>query len=253
VAGHGVGLPFAYDPDQSDAALLTADATRWNAPHVMARVYALYFLNAAIFDEIVVFMDCCRALYNRLSPRFPTYIDVNAMGGLDGQRRAFFAFATKWAQNAREKQIAGKSQGIFTAALLKGLRRAGADETGTITSSSLRNYLLSHMRDFLTVEERADPNMPKQPYIPAPAVELVFGTTEPPKATVRVTTPGHAAGQPTQIRGDGFKIVGRGQAGAAAWELVLPRGNYLAQIPALGLERDFTVVGDEEVVDVAIG
>jgi len=53
VAGHGAALPFAADPERSDAAFLVADASKFNATHVMTKVRALYFLNAGIFDEIV--------------------------------------------------------------------------------------------------------------------------------------------------------------------------------------------------------
>ncbi|HLG54367.1 MAG TPA: hypothetical protein VI485_03490 [Vicinamibacterales bacterium] len=254
VAGHGAALPFAFDPDRIDAAFLVADASRWNATHVMARLYALYFLNAAIFDEVAVFMDCCRVVYSRLNPRFPTYIDINAINDAAGQRRAFFAFATKWALTAREKPIGGQPRGIFTAALMKGLKSAGANPDGTVTSSSLRNYLLNHMKDLLTPEELADPNFPKHPDIPPPAVELVFGTVPPPRVTVSVTFPAVAAAQTIRIRGEGFKVVASGQTVAGApWQHTgLPRGGYLVEIPSVGLENDFTLIGDEGVVNVVL-
>jgi hypothetical protein len=252
VAGHGVGLPFIYDPDRSDAALLTADATEWDAPHVMAKIFALYFLNAGIFEEVVVFMDCCRALYNRLTPRFPTFIDINAISGTGDGRRAFFAFATRWAGAAREKRIGDRTRGIFTTALLRGLKTGGGDLTGKITSTSLRNYLLNHMSDLLTPQEMADPLIPKQPDIPAPNVDLVFGIT--PSATVKVSVSAPtAAGQAIRIRGDGFKVIAQGQALVGVpWEVTLQRGGYLVEIPELKLEKDFILVGDEEVLNVVI-
>ncbi len=220
----------------------------------MTRLYALYFLNASIFDEIALFMDCCRVVYSRLNPRYPPFIDINAISDPANQRRAFFAFATKWSQTAREKQIAGQPRGIFTAALMKGLKSAAANPDGTITSSSLRNYLINHMKDLLTPQEIADPNFPKQPDIPPPAVELVFATVPPPRANVSVTFPATSANQAIRIRGDGFKIVASGQTVAGApwvWK-DLPRGGYLVEIPATGLEKDFTLIGDEGVVNVIL-
>lgn len=254
VAGHGAALPFMFDPDRSDAVFLMADATRFNATHVMARVFAVYFLNAGIFDEIAVFMDCCRIVYNRIVPRFPSYIDVNAINDTVGQRRAFFAFATKWALKAREKQFGAVSRGVFTTALLAGLEGAAANPDGTITSSSLRNYLLNHMKDLLTPSELADPDIPKQPDIPSPSVELVFATVKPPRVSLRVTFPATAAGQLIRLRGDGFRVIASGQTVAQApWTcLGLTRGGYLVEIPSAGLEKDFTLIGNEGAVHVEL-
>src|SRR5262245_33340009 len=95
VAGHGARLPFQNDPDSSDAALLLADANMGNATHVMTKIRALYFLNAGIFDEIAVFMDCCRQSVS-LNPSYPNYLNANAIELLEEERRTFFAFATKW-------------------------------------------------------------------------------------------------------------------------------------------------------------
>jgi hypothetical protein len=253
-AGHGAALPFTFDPDRSDAALLVADATRYNATHVMARIYALYFLNAGVFDEIALFMDCCRFIYDRLTPRFPSYIDINAINDAGSRRRAFFAFATKWSMAAREKPLNGVSRGVFTTALIKGLNGAAANPDGTITSSSLRNYLLNHMKDVLAPEDLADPEIPKEPDIPPPAVELVFATVPPPRVTLRVTYPPAAANQLIRLRGDGFRIVASGQTSAnGSWVWPdLQRGSYLVEIPPLNLEKDFTLLGNEGTFDVAL-
>ena len=254
VAGHGAALPFSYDPDRADAAFLVADATRYNATHVMARVFALYFLNAGIFDEIVVFMDCCRIVYTRLVPRFPTYIDINAISDSTLERRAFFAFATKWALTAREKQFGVQSRGVFTTALMNGLQGAAANPDGTVTSSSLRNYLLNHMRDLLSPDELADPEIPKQPDIPAPAVDLILATVKPPRVSLTVTFPQSAGGQMIRLRGDGFKVIASAQTQAGVpWSCDdLTRGGYMVEIPAAGLEQAFTLIGSEGAIRVAL-
>lgn len=253
-AGHGAALPFAADPERSDSAFLVADATKFNATHVMTKVRALYFLNAGIFDEIVVFMDCCRIPLS-LIPNYPSYVNATAIDTLETERRAFFAFATKWGLNAREKPFDGVVRGVFTATLMAGLRGDAANPNGTITSSSLRNYLLNHMKDRLTPTEQLDPDIPKRPDVPAPAVELVFTTVPPPRVTVRVTFPPQAANQLIRVRGDGFKIVASGlTADGVPWEVPegLPRGGYLVEIPALGLEKDFTLIGTERTFDVPL-
>jgi hypothetical protein len=254
-AGHGAALPFAADPERSDAAFLVADATKFNATHVMTKVRALYFLNAGIFDEIAVFMDCCRIPIN-LIPNYPNYINAIAIETLESERRTFFAFATKWGLNAREKPFNGVTRGIFTTALIAGLKGAAANPDGTVTSRSLRDYLLLHMKDLLTDTEQRDPDIPKRPDIPAPAVELVFATVPPQRVNVTVRFPTHAANQPIRVRGEGFRVVANGQTVAGAPWVVpnpLPKGGYLAEIPALGLEKDFILIGNEGTFDVAIG
>jgi hypothetical protein len=253
-AGHGAALPFVADPERSDAAFLVADATKFNAAHVMTRVRALYFLNAGIFDDIVVFMDCCRIPIS-VSPNYPSYVNANALDTLALERRAFFAFATKWGLNAREKPFNGVTRGIFTTALIEGLKGVAANPDGTVTSSSLRNYLLLHMKDLLTDAELQDPDIPKRPDIPAPAVELVFATVPPPRVNVTVTFPANAGNQAIRVRGDGFRIVASGQTVAGApWSVpeLLARGGYLVEIPALNLEQSFTLVGNEGNLNVAV-
>jgi hypothetical protein len=253
-AGHGAGLPFMWDPDQIDAAFLLADATMFNATHVMAKVRALYFLNAGIFDEIVVFMDCCRNSLN-VTPSFPSYVNAVAFGKLGTEPRKFFAFATKWGLNAREKQFNGVTRGIFTTALMAGLKGGAANPDGTITSTSLRNYLIANMQALLTDEEKLDSEVQQLPDVPAPSVELVFATVPPQRVTVSVTFPAHAANQLIRLRGEGFKILASGQTPAnGPWVIPdpLPRGGYLVEVPNLNLEKDFTLIGNERTFDVAL-
>ena len=253
-AGHGAGLPFQNDPERSDAALLLADANMANATHVMTKVRALYFLNAGIFDEIAVFMDCCR-LSVPLNPSYPSYLNANAIDQLADERRTFFAFATKWGLKTREKPFNGVTRGVFTTALMSGLKGAAANPDGTITSQSLRNYLLLNMKDLLTAAEQNDPGIPKRPDVPPPAVDLVFATVPPPRVKVTVTIPANAGGQNIRIRNDDFQTVGTGVTVAGApWEVPdpLPRGNYLVEIAALQLENKFRLVGNEGTVDVVL-
>ncbi|HZM44918.1 MAG TPA: hypothetical protein VFC14_08815 [Burkholderiales bacterium] len=253
-AGHGAGLPFQNDPDRSDAALLLADANMGNATHVMTKIRALYFLNAGIFDEVAVFMDCCR-LPVSLTPVYPSYLNANSVELLESERRTFFAFATKWGLKTREKPFNGITRGVFTTALMAGLKGAAANDDGTITSSSLRNYLLVHMKDLLTPAEQQDPDIPKRPDVPPPAVDLVFATVPPPRVKVSVTFPPAAAGKAIRLRGDGFKTIDSGVTVAnTPWEPKdpLPRGGYLVDIAAMQLEKGFTLLGNEGTFDVAL-
>ena len=252
-AGHGAGLTFRDDPDQSDAAFLVANATMVNAIHVMTKVRALYFLNAGIFDEIVVFMDCCRnPLF--LNPNYPNYVNAIDISKLGKERRKFLAFATRWGLNAREKQFNGVTRGIFTTALTTGLRGAAAKADGTITSKSLRDYLVNNMKNFMTEEERKDWDF-QQPDIPDPEVDLVFATVTPPRVKVTVTFPPNAGNQTIRLRDERFKLVASTQTVAGQpWKVPeeLVKGSYLVEIPALNLEKTFDLLGNERTFDVAL-
>ncbi|HEX7830702.1 MAG TPA: hypothetical protein VF787_13680 [Thermoanaerobaculia bacterium] len=253
-AGHGAALPPVADPERSDAALLLADANYGNPTHVLTKIRALYFLNAGIFDEIVVFMDCCRQPFS-VAPSYPTYLNANAIEVLENERRTFFAFATKWGLTAREKTFNGVTRGVFTTALIKGLKGAAANPDGTITSNSLRNYLLLRMKDLLTEAEQQDPEIPKRPDVPPPAVDLVFTTVPPPRVTVTITFPPNAANQLIRVRGEGFKVVASGHPPLGVPWVVpvkLARGNYLVEILALNLEQTFNLNGDEGTLNVSL-
>lgn len=252
-AGHGAGLSFRDDPDESDAAFLVANATMFNAIHVMTKVRALYFLKAGIFDEIAVFMDCCRNQLS-LNPTFPNYINAININTLGQERRKFFAFATKWGQNAREKEFDGVTRGIFTTALMRGLRGAAAKADGTITSNSLRDYLVNNMKRLMTDQELTASNF-QQPDIPDPQVDLVFATVPPPRVKLTVTLPPNAGNQTIRLRGERFKLVASAQTVAGQPWVVpeeLTKGSYLVEIAALNLEKSFDVIGDERTLNVAL-
>ena len=111
------------------------------------------------------------------------------------------------------------------------------------------------MKDLLTTEELQDTAIQKRPDVPPPAVEMVFATVPPQRVTVSVIFPPNAANQLIRVRGEGFKVIAKGQTVAGVPWVVpdpLERGNYLVEIPALGLEQDFNLVGNERTTDVVI-
>ena len=252
VAGHGVGLPFQHDPERSDAALLLANATQTNGTHVMTKVRALYFLNAGIFDEIAVFMDCCRQTVP-LNPDYPNYINANALELLRNQPRKFFAFATKWGLKTREKSINGVVRGVFTVALMKGLRGAAADSNGTITSNSLRDYLMVSMVDQLDPAERV-PGIPMEPDVPPQAVNLVFASLDKPLLVkVTITVPPAAANQVITVSDGSLQQIATGNTGPGpTWDVpqLLGKGLYAVRVPALNLQQIFSLAGDEGTKNV---
>jgi hypothetical protein len=252
-AGHGVVSKFAFQPLLNDAALLMANATKTNAPHIFGRIYATYFMKAGIFDEVALFMDCCRDVVPTLVPRMLTYADLTAISQ-NPIDRGYYVFATEWSRNSREKQINGAVRGVFTAALLAGLRGDAADATGAVTTTSLSEYLRDHMKDLLTPEEIADPNIPKSPDIDGQHA-MVFAQFPPPRFTVNVKVPAIVVGQRLRVRDGKFRVVYDEPIAAASWAIPLGKGSHLFEIvpgaaPLAGpppAEQVITLEGDRDV------
>ena len=179
MAGHGCA------PNLDDAVLLMANATRRRAGyHIPGKPWANWFYHAGYFEEILLFMDCCRENYPQAPLNVPPFIDVTAPDAVDHGRR-FFAFATKWSRLSRERpMVDGTVRGVFTVALLEGLKGAAAEPDGRVTASSLAGYLQTNMKTFLTDTDRADPVIPKAPDVelyPAIDNDIVIVSVAPPQ------------------------------------------------------------------------
>lgn len=247
LSGHGCA------PPSYDAALLAANATR-DRPgyHLLGRLYADWFLKSNFFDEAVLFMDCCRENV-QTPPNIPPYIDITGADALD-KTKAFYGFATKWSRLSRERKMAdGQVHGVFTTALLEGLKGAACDPSdGRITSASLGNYLYSNMKNFLSPADLNDPEIPKEPdldYDKNPQTPLVFATVAIPEYPVTINLPANTAGKKIEILDGKFNPVTSTTAAPPQWKIQLKRGMYLALLDD-GTRRNFEVTGGTEDVNV---
>lgn len=116
-SGHGIG----FAEQRSDVGLLTADASpppMGEFYHVAGTVWAEFFRVAAIFDEVILFMDCCREEVRRISVREPAL-----QWRRDGPGGKFAAaFAVESSLSAFEVEIDGTPRGKFTVELEKLLK-----------------------------------------------------------------------------------------------------------------------------------
>ncbi|TMD67135.1 MAG: hypothetical protein E6I97_23355, partial [Chloroflexi bacterium] len=129
LAGHG----FSVDTEQlgiEEPVLLMSNAEQGFWPHFAGHYCAEWFVKSGLFQEVVLFMDCCR---NEPLINFP--LSLPSWGTSTDQTRAkkFYGFATKWAQKSREQIIDGMTQGVFTWSLLKALRGDVTDSEGRVT------------------------------------------------------------------------------------------------------------------------
>jgi hypothetical protein len=242
LAGHG------FAPSIDDAALLMANATRVRVGyHIPGKPWADWFYRAGYFDEMFLFMDCCRENYPRAPLNLPAYIDVNAPDAVDRGKR-FYAFGTKWSRLSRERPMAdGKVHGIFTSALMAGLRGGACDpKTGDITALTLQSFLYNNMKRFLDPADLQNVDIPKEPDIFAPnnpAENFLIIHLAVPTFRVRINVPANFNGKTMNIRDDKFKIVDSKIAAPPFCEFDLARGGYLAEIVGGPESQPFEVSG----------
>jgi hypothetical protein len=240
LAGHGC------TPSGDEAALLMANATRRRVYHVPGRPYANWFLRAGYFDEVVLFMDCCRERYPQAPIRVLPYVDLTDPSSVD-RSKVLYGFATKWSRLSREKRMPdGKVRGVFSTALMTGLNGAAADEQGEITARSLADYLYNHMKRLLTPEELRDDDIPKEPelvYDTNPNARFVLAQTAPPRYPVRIHLPDTEVGKKIVVLDSKFTTAAEGQPKGRDWETSLGRGLYLAQVQSSGRMKPFEVTG----------
>lgn len=244
LAGHG------FAPQEAETLLMTADASSAALErHVRGSAYASWFHFAGYFREVVLFMDCCRERYRRMGLRpliFPERIDHAAVD----HPRPFCGYATKWTRKAREKPLGpqGAARGVFTTALLSGLRGAARGPAGQVTGRSLMEYLYNNMQQLLSEDDLRDPEIPKQPDFsidPDPALDLVFTSGPPPRSTVRVHAPGHA-GARIEVLDASFTVRATDTLTSAEWQVALEPGLYLLRVPDHGKEVPIQVSGLED-------
>ncbi len=236
LAGHG------FAPSVEDVALLMANADRRRmGHHISGRPYASWFRTAALFEEIVLLMDCCRRSYPLAPLRRPPWGMIRKPSGANV--RYFYAFATQWSCRTREETAGAGApiQGLFTQTLLAGLYGGARDEHGNVTAASLEAFVQSRL------PRLAQPNEAPTPKFEYDRTQnIVFVALPPPVQTsVRVVRARPGAATPVEILGPNFEIVARHTLQDAVWKVDLPPGTYMIWAMQNHERRTiFTVMGE---------
>ncbi|WP_446008567.1 caspase family protein [Candidatus Electrothrix sp.] len=143
VAGHGFGDPG----DMGTTALYAANARKMFPWHVAITDYVDWLQRHAVFDEIVLLMDCCRTINVYHEVKEPQYPTSKGRIGAD-KVRFFYAFAVGRGRIARERRFEdGRDSGIFTRAILHALETASPKD-GKITGQQLKNQIHNSIGKF---------------------------------------------------------------------------------------------------------
>lgn len=247
-AGHGIA-PFTLSHGYEEAALLMADAAEGSfGNHVVGRQWLDWFYQAGYFQELALFMDCCRDVYFRaqlLPPHLDQIVNRRAMA----KAKRLLAFATKWSSKSRERpvqELMGQVRGVFTLNLMKGLRGGASSRDGRITAESLKRYLYN----IETVQWRDQEDQD----LPTPDVEVlgngsdfVLAHAPVPKYWVNVHIPTSLAGRKIVIIDGEDTVLASALATPPIWRLELGRGLYQVVTRGGGPEPAFAVKGEGEV------
>jgi len=137
LAGHGI-TPRTSNPSGS-AALLMANAgpqTPGTGFHLSGPAYAEWFRRAHAFDEILLFMDCCRNAVEDVDEAPVPFLPLR--GGNPEVVKTFQALATQWDAPSFEQLVGTPPQqrGVFTYALIQAFKGA-RDNSGRLLASNL--------------------------------------------------------------------------------------------------------------------
>src|SRR5204863_956098 len=255
-AGHG------FAPSLEDAALLMANAARgMTGYHIPGRKYANWFRQAAFFKEVVLILDCCRENYQLSAVRNVPYEQLNG----DPPATPFFAFATQWSRAAREGPWgdAGAMRGLFTLALLAGLRGGAArDANGQIAGDALESFVFNFVRKRFTEggdqAEHPDPEFSydkMKPLVfgapaaaPGAAVPLAAGDAY----VVRIAIQNGDAGKKLTLSTNGRPDIAPAVQQPDKWEWHLDMAGLYKVTRSDGKSKLFEVIGEKkEAIDVS--
>lgn len=227
-SGHG------QTQTRDDVALCMAN---WEIKRQAAAISYRKYLNLVIdcmqFEEVVMFMDCCRT--RKVSAKGQES-ELSCPRPLPGERRVFIAHATEFQTAAHEAIVGDEGEdddepivrGHFTRALLAALRGAAATETGGVTSSALSRYLDKVVP---RIAKRSghiqSPGFEFQNIVAGTASDLVFGSA--PKISTIDATIRFSEGRVGTVRLEGptMELIREGAVETAPWEETLEAAKHL--------------------------
>jgi hypothetical protein len=241
-SGHG------FSPKRNQGCLFAANATPRYGVTSNVSSWFEWFQDANYFDELVLWMDCCM---NRMSLLPPGDVPLVPIVSPNASGPAFIAFAAQRPLKAAEAPVpedAGRVHGLFTWALLEGLRGAAVDEYGMVTSNSLANRLRNSLRPRMSPADLNDLDVSKEPDILREDVGLVFARGLAPRAYETTLTFSAGIGQQGRLWSGRPPRVSQTFTIEPAVQLSLaPPGLYLVDSPAAGLRQGLEVTGASSV------
>ncbi len=247
LSGHGILPTRSALPNFNETALLMADVDSITiGNHVGGNAYAEWFRACGVFDEVVLFLDCCRDEMKNIGLTPPS------MPFLDRQRapaRRFYAAATQMDSQSWERPFGSppETRGVFSYALLEALNSQSlCDPNGLLTGKILAGQLY---RDVPNLQNGQDPDIDYRL-----EQDITFiRRLDPKKPKASITFAPGLAGKTVLLIGKNYPepdvppyVIVNNQT----WDLVLDPFNYKLQLQGSEVKKNFEVDGKEEKLNV---
>jgi hypothetical protein len=210
LAGHG------FDPTGRDAALLCPTASPERvADHIAGHLYLLWFMRAALFQEIVLIMDCCRDDYRNAPLRPPPWAPVHRPPTVMKQCTAF---ATKWGFRARERPDVdqrNRTRGVFSKACIDILN------AGRVTGEEFKRFTLNRLGELMGTSPYPEPDIQV-------SEGLIFSAAaNPPSGSLIMEASASRRGHLFRLNGPEGDVKGNQRMDMVPWQVPdLPFGQY---------------------------
>ena len=248
LSGHGILPTRTGTPNFNETALLMANAgpiTLGN--HLGAVAYAEWFRAPGVFDEVLLFVDCCRDLKDTVALTPPTMTPLIPQRG---SAKNFYAAATQLALPSFEKPLGApvRMRGVFSYALMEALRSQNLyDASGMLTCKLLASQLHSAVP---AMQDGQDPQI--TPVDPTQDIAIVKRANPAlPNLCVRFSDP-VLTGKTAQIIGPSYPVPDATHTiNGSPWKVTLRPFLYNLKVPGCPYpNKPFELTGGEAIQNV---
>jgi hypothetical protein len=247
LSGHGIMPTRSGAPNFNETALLMANAgpiTLGN--HLGGFSHAEWFRAAGVFDEVILFVDCCRDQKDAVAPTPPS---MQPLVPERAPARYFYAAATQLASPSFEKPLGNPPEvrGVFSFALMQALESTNlCDPLGMLTGKLLAAQLY---KDVPALQNNQQPDIGYNPQFDIAFVKRLTPTK--PKLMVTFSA--------ADLVGKTAELIGRSYPAPdvthvidnQSWSVLLDPFTYILQVPGAPYTKKlFEVDGQQEVQNV---
>ncbi len=245
LSGHGITPVLTQSARTDIAGLLMANSSPSWPQHVVGQLYAEWFRNAGAFNELVLFMDCCRDLRPNVSPVGPVTPPVNSDRA--DEVRFLYGMAAEVDSKAWEVPLppgsdAQEPRGVFSYVLMEALNTPTiCDDQGQLTSNALAEHLTRRVTE---IRKDQAAKVATSQFNP-----IVFSTGRNTRPTLRVTFNPSLQGK-TIVLTRGSETIDQYMIGELSWSKPVQKGIYRLAIDGVKQTDLKKIDGTKEVYDV---
>ncbi|MDR6967073.1 hypothetical protein J2X31_001073 [Flavobacterium arsenatis] len=221
-SGHGLGVEW------NDTALVLPPWSETFRNYALSSSrYLKTLIESGYFEEVLVFLDCCRNRMVGVTGASPYFGNVRPEPGQCG---CYGFSATEFDNKAFEALIQpgngnqldnSRTRGLFTTALLNGLK-GGAEQNGEITTVTLADYLKRELPELAKKKQKMQiPTFYVESHLP----ELTIIAAHPPKEIVLLIN-FITHGEYIYLEDSNLEVLKEGDFTTGPWSVPVQKGLY---------------------------